>query len=148
MHPAILTIVGKENEMKTTKSKICCGGMVVILVLALGLATEVANADFTFGTPTNLGSPANNSSNDRMPSVSADSLTLYFTSDRPGGQGSHDIWMTTQQITGRQMTEPVWVTPINLGPPINTPSIDSHPSISLDGLTLFFASNRPGGSGG
>ena len=135
-----LTIFPKENEMKTTK-------MVVILFLAFGLTVEVANADFTFGTPTNLGPIVNSSVRDREPSISTDSLSLYFSSERPGGHGNHDIWMTTHQITGRQMTELVWGTPINLGPPINTPSNDAHPCISLDGLTLFFASDRPGGYG-
>ena len=118
----------------------------LVLVLALGLAAEVANADFTFGTPTNLGPIVNSSSRDREPSISADSLSLYFSSDRPGGHGNYDIWITERQTT-RQMTELVWGTPINLGPPINTPSNDAHPSISLDGLTLFFSSDRPGGYG-
>ena len=119
--------------------------ILLVLVLALFMVTEVVNADFIFGEPTNLGSPVNSSSTDRLPSVSADSLSLYFSSDRPGGHGNFDIWITEQETT-RQMTE-VWGTPINLGPPINTPYRDANPSISLDGLTLFFASNRPGGYG-
>ena len=118
----------------------------LVLVLALGLIASVANADFTFGEPSNLGATVNSSARDREPSISTDSLTLYFASGRPGGYGNLDIWITELQTT-RQTTELVWGTPINLGPPINTPSNDAHPSISLDGLTLFFASNRPGGYG-
>jgi len=122
--------------------------LVLIGVLAaVVLGSGSTKADFTFGEPTNLGPPVNNSSNDRMPSVSADGLTLYFTSDRPGGQGNHDIWITERQTSERN-PEGYWIEPVNLGPAVNTPSTDSHPSISLDGLTLLFASNRPGGSGG
>ena len=121
--------------------------VVVGYVATLVLCGGSAKADFTFGEPTNLGPTVNNSSNDRMPSVSTDGLTLYFTSDRPGGHGNHDIWITERQTSERN-PEGYWIEPVNLGPAVNTPSTDSHPSISLDGLTLFFASNRPGGSGG
>jgi Tol biopolymer transport system component len=68
------------------------------LVLALCM---VAKADFTFGEPTNLGPPVNSSSRDREPSISADGLTLYFTSNRSGGHGSYDIWITEQQTSDR-----------------------------------------------
>ncbi len=76
----------------------------LVLVLALCLTAEVANADFTFGEPTNLGPIVNSSSRDRELSISTDSLSLYFSSDRPGGHGNFDIWVTTKQITGQQMT--------------------------------------------
>ncbi len=71
--------------MKTTKSKIRCGGMVVILVLTLGLTAEVANADFTFGTPTNLGPTVNTSAWEVQASISDEGLSLFFLSNRPGG---------------------------------------------------------------
>ena len=41
-----------------------------------------------------------------------------------------------------------WSPPVNLGPAINSPFLDGNPAISKDGLTLYFASNRPGGVGG
>ena len=116
------------------------------LVLALCMVETVTKADFTFGEPTNPGQPVNSSARDRGPSISTDSLTLYFASERPGGHGNQDIWITTQQ-TSERIPEGYWGTPINPGPPINTPSLDAHPSSSLDGLTLFFASGRPGGYG-
>jgi Tol biopolymer transport system component len=40
-----------------------------------------------------------------------------------------------------------WNAPVPLGPEINTESFDQQPSISADGKTLFFSSDRPGGSG-
>jgi hypothetical protein len=41
-----------------------------------------------------------------------------------------------------------WSAPVNLGPVINTVSDDMHPTLSKDGLTMIFSSNRPGGAGG
>lgn len=41
-----------------------------------------------------------------------------------------------------------WSDPVNLGPVINSSSADQNPSLSKDGLALFFASNRPGGFDG
>src|SRR2546427_6657225 len=41
-----------------------------------------------------------------------------------------------------------WSAPVNLGPVVNSSSNDQHPSISKDGLSLYFVSNRPGGFGG
>ena len=84
----------------------------LVLVLALGLAAEVANADFIFGTPTNLGPTINSSRGDWPPSISADGLTLYFGSyDRPRGYGKWDLWVAT-----RETTDAEWGTPANLGP--------------------------------
>jgi len=132
--------------MKTTKSKIRCGGMLAILVLVLGLGAEVANADFTFGTPTNLGPTINSSSVDVQPEVSANGLELYFTSERPGGYGGGDLWVAT-----RETIEDDWGTSVNLGPTVNSPYNEGSQSISADGLTLYFddfPSPRPGGVGG
>jgi len=122
--------------MKTTK-------MVVILVLALGLTAEVANADFTFGEPTNLGPTVNSSADDSVPSLSADGLILVFASERPGGQGEADLWISMRATT----SEP-WGEPKNLGPPVNTSDTDWSLSLSPDGCTLYYASQRSGGVGG
>ncbi len=102
-----------------------------------------AKADFTFGTPTNLGPTVNSSTWDLSPSIPADGLTLYFTSRRPGGYGSWDLWVAT-----RATTDNVWSKPVNLGPTVNSSVRDITSVISADGLSLFFGSNRPGGSGG
>ncbi|MHC4581294.1 MAG: LamG-like jellyroll fold domain-containing protein [Planctomycetota bacterium] len=118
----------------------------IVLVLTLGLASVVAKADFTFGEPTNLGPISNSSAADAVPTISGDGLELYFTSDRPGGQGGNDIWVTT-----RDTIDDEWGTPMNLGPTVNSSFSESSPNISADGLTLYFTdwpSPRPGGVGG
>ena len=122
--------------MKTTK-------ILSILVLALGLAAESANADFTFGTPTNLGPSVNSSSLDAGASISADGLSFYFDSDRSGGYGNNDIWVATRET----INEP-WGEPANLGSSVNSSQIDWDPCISSEGLELYFISRRPGGYGG
>jgi Tol biopolymer transport system component len=76
------------------------------------------------------------------PSISADELDLYFYSDRLGGFGDLDIWVTT-----RPSVNDAWGTPVNLGPTVNSAYREHFPSISPDGLVLFFDSTRPGGEG-
>jgi hypothetical protein len=48
--------------------------ILLVLVLALGLATKVAKADFVFGKPQNLGPIINSSSSDYSACVSVDGL--------------------------------------------------------------------------
>jgi hypothetical protein len=112
----------------------------LVLVLALGLTAEVANADFTFGTPTNLGPPVNSSSYDALASMSADGLSLYFASGRPGGSGSDDLY-----VAMRVTKKDDWGTPVNLGPTVNSSGLDHCARISADGLSLNFSSWRSGG---
>ncbi len=114
----------------------------LVLVLALGLTAGVANADFTFDTPTNLGPTVNSFSGDFGPSISADRLTLYFSSKRPGGFGGDDIWVTT-----RPTTDAEWGPPMNLGSTVNSSKGDSSSDVSADGLMLYFTSDRTGGYG-
>ncbi|MFC1652463.1 protein kinase [Planctomycetota bacterium] len=99
--------------------------------------------DDVWGAPENLGPTINSSVLDWSPSISADGLLLVFCSNRPDGIGKTDLWMTR-----RSTTDDLWSEPVNLGPPVNSPSIEATPSISADGLLLFFQSDRPGGYGG
>jgi serine/threonine protein kinase len=99
--------------------------------------------DDPWSEPVNLGRPVNSPSIEATPSISANGLLLFFQSTRPGGYGgSVDIWAAM-----RPTTDANWGTPVNLGPVINTFGFDGCPSISADGSTLYFASNRPGGHG-
>ncbi len=97
---------------------------------------------FVFGVPTNLGPLINTPSFDGGPSLSADSLTLYFVSARPGGVGGDDLW-----VSRRQAKHEPWEAPVNLGSGVNSAEGDASPSISSDGLELYFDSGRPGGQG-
>jgi Tol biopolymer transport system component len=90
----------------------------------------------------NLGAAVNTSSYELIPKTSLDGLSLYFASNRTGTVGDNDVWVATRATTSDNFGSPV-----NLGAPINTPSLDGGPDISADGLTIVFNSNRPGGSG-
>ncbi len=111
--------------------------------------TTRATIDSEWGTPVNLGSGISTSYDEGDPCISADGLSLYFcdygypvTRPRPGGLGGGDIWVTSWDSEADQ-----WGSPVNLGAPINTAFHEYGPSISADGLMLFFDSDRPGGSG-
>ena len=73
------------------------------------------------------------------PALSADGNWLYFTSDRPGGYGQHDIWRIS-------LTESNAL-PENLGPGINTAGREMFPSLRAD-TVLYFASDGHAGMGG
>ena len=136
--------------MKTTKSKIRYGGMLAILLLALGVGVEVVNADFTFGEPVNLGPPINSPSREVAFILSADGLEMYVSSERSGGLGYIDMWRST-----RENADSPWGPPVNVQE-INSPYDEAFPCLSADGLTLYFsdwyywsaAGDRPGGVGG
>ena len=118
--------------------------MVLLAVLvAVLLASEAAQADFTFGEPTNLGAPINTSSGDCIDCFSSDGLEMYLDSGRAGGYGTWDIW-----VARRPTTNDNWGPPENLGSPVNSSSTEALASLSGNGLELYFESHqRPGGYG-
>ena len=80
--------------------------------------------------------------NEGSEAISPDGKYLFFTGcNRPDGMGRCDIYVV--QKKGND-----WDKPFNLGSPLNTAGWESQPSISPDGGTLYFVSNRPGGYGG
>jgi len=119
--------------------------ILIALVLTIVSATGAARADFVFGTPTNLGSTVNSPFWEGCVNISADGLELYFDSPRPGGDGDFDLYDI--YVTKRSSIDSNWSEPENLGPPVNSADNDSGPSISSDGLKLYFSSTRPGGYG-
>lgn len=80
--------------------------------------------------------------NEGAQSISQDGKYLFFTGcNRPDGLGRCDIYVAKKQGDD-------WGKPYDLQPPVNTPGWESQPSISSDGRTLYFVSNRKGGYGG
>lgn len=92
--------------------------------------------------PLNLGQQVNSREWESQPSLSADGHTLYFASDRKGGVGKRDIWVT------RLDDKKQWTVPKNLGPVINTTDDENAPFIHANGRTLFYSSNGLPGMGG
>ncbi|MBL7998078.1 MAG: PD40 domain-containing protein [Candidatus Kapabacteria bacterium] len=89
----------------------------------------------------NLGSTINSEAWDSQPSLTSDGSTLYFASDRSGGSGGMDIYMSKRNKDG------TWAkaTPVSQ---LNTSGDEASPSIAADNSTLYFASNRAGTVGG
>ncbi len=92
--------------------------------------------------PVNLGQEVNSREWESQPSLSADGHTLYFASDRKGGIGKRDIWIT--HLDDKKQ----WTAPKNLGPTINTPDDENAPFIHANNRTLFYSSNGLPGMGG
>ncbi|HNQ12071.1 MAG TPA: OmpA family protein [Bacteroidia bacterium] len=89
-----------------------------------------------------IGAPLNTNGNEGAHSISPDGKHLYFTGcDRQDGIGRCDLYISSR-VGDR------WSEPQNLGPSINGVFWDSQPSISFDGNTVYFLSNRKGGLGG
>jgi Tol biopolymer transport system component len=89
----------------------------------------------------NLGPNVNSSYNDHHSILSPDGKSLYVTSDRPGGFGGEDIYVTTRDHTG------AWGPLVNLGPLVNSDKDDRCPSFTPDFRFFVFDSERAGGYG-
>jgi hypothetical protein len=89
-----------------------------------------------------LGPVVNSEFEEFLPEISKDGLSLYFSSNRPGGFGGEDIW-----VSRRARRHAPWGPPMNLGPNVNTSFNERSPDLSPDGRLLFFATTRPGGFG-
>lgn len=109
------------------------GGNGVLPESACG--TPLANA---FASPTIL-TALNSAGYDGGVEVTNGQLSLYLHSDRVGGYGSYDIY-----VSDRANQTDDWNTPINLGANINTIYDDRAATLSSDGLTMLFASDRDG----
>jgi serine/threonine protein kinase/Tol biopolymer transport system component/tetratricopeptide (TPR) repeat protein len=102
-----------------------------------------ATTEDDWGPPENLGPLVNSPDWDSVASISADGLTLYFTSSRAGGYGQGDIY-----VERRATTNDPWGPATNMGPTINSSGGDRSAWVSGDNLELYFASSRAGGYGG
>ena len=92
--------------------------------------------------PRNLGITINSPYWDSQPSISSDSKTIYFSSNRPGGFGGRDIWVSHLQKNNH------WSKPVCLDSTINTRADEQTPFIHADNTTLYFTSSGHPGMGG
>ena len=107
-------------------------------------SNRAGNQDIYFSIdfgPAQVVAELNTSFNDVRPNVRKDGREIVFDSNRPGF-GLLDIWTASRETTADK-----WSTPTNLGPLINSTANDARPTLSRDGLTMFFGSDRAGGDG-
>lgn len=126
--------------------------------------SQRSSVDDPWGPPMNLGPTVNTSSSEANPAFSRDGHFMFFQSDRPGGLGGIDIWVSWRK---HKRDDFGWQPPVNLGAGVNSTVTDNTPSYfeNDDGQgcerpffpgrpiracsppQLYFASNRPGGLG-
>lgn len=97
--------------------------------------------------PVNLGPVINSTLNDNAVELSPDGYLLFFASQRAGGYGNNDIYVSRRTDLNDNFG---WQTPVNLGPAINTPSDDAWPDIvNVAGSTaiMYFSRGRNAGLG-
>ncbi|MCY7291802.1 MAG: hypothetical protein LH615_06420, partial [Ferruginibacter sp.] len=86
--------------------------------------------------PKSLGKKINlKKFNETTPYLAPDGVTLYFSSNRPGGLGYNDIWMTRRLDESWQK----WSEPVNLGSPINTEDMDSFFTLDAGGEYAYMS---------
>ena len=125
--------------MRSAVTILCVLGFCAAINFSSPLAAK------TFGdwsAPVNVGPPLNTPYNDNYAVLSADQLTMYFTSNRPGSLGGDDLWFAT-----RATVDSVWEEPQNMTT-LNSGFADSLPFLSPNEHVLYFYSERPSESCG
>jgi len=85
-----------------------------------------------YSEPENLGPVVNSPARENDVYVAPDESYIILTSDRPGGLGENDLYLSKNE-------KGVWTQPRNLGPAVNTAGGECCPSVSPDGKYLFFS---------
>ncbi|MCP4572233.1 MAG: hypothetical protein GY838_07750 [bacterium] len=98
--------------------------------------------DGAYLTPERLPEAVNTDLFYSHPYVAPDESYLIFSSTRPGGQGSADLYLTRRRSDGG------WTAPRNLGPAVNTPAAERSPCVTPDGEYLFFVRHQLTDEGG
>ena len=107
--------------------------MLIWVVAAIVLGDGRAKAEIIMSEPINVGPVINNPGDVQECDFSHDGLELYFSANWPDGHGARDIW-----VARRETINDPWQEPVNLGQPINSSAGEVEPSISGDGLELYF----------
>ncbi len=112
-------------------------GKQMFLVKISNFDSDIMVSDYsgmTWSKSINIGKPVNSKFFESHASLSPDGTKLYFTSNRTGGYGEMDIYVSAKTPSGG------WGEPVNLGKTINTPLNEDSPFLSKDGKKLFFSS--------
>jgi OOP family OmpA-OmpF porin len=97
------------------------------------------DSDGNFTTPVPVIELNDPGAIDYFPVVRKDGLEIYFTSNRTGGLGGQDTWVSTRNSTSEK-----WSPPVNLGSAINSTANEWRSALTWDGMNMVFASNITG----
>lgn len=101
-----------------------------------------SKSDGSWSIPVPLSEKINSSFKENSITISPDKELLFYASDRPGGYGGIDIYVSRKDGKGN------WGKSENLGPMINTEYDEEGPFIDYDGKTLYFSTQGRKGMGG
>lgn len=92
----------------------------------------------TWTEPAKILSLSTKEYNEFAPFMASDGITLYYSTNKPGGQGGQDIWMTKRLDDTWQK----WSEPVNLGPTVNTDDWDAYYTLDARGEEAYMSSNK------
>lgn len=145
--PSPLSIANLGNLSHLTEYTMAPDGRVIVMSIlrqdSIGgrdLYVSFRKPDNTWAEPENMGLGINSTEQDVTPFIAADGVTLYFSSNRPGGFGSNDVYMTRRL----DYTWKKWSVPRNLGYPINTAGWDAYYTVPGNGEFAYFVSTSDG----
>jgi hypothetical protein len=140
--PENLLIPGLVSENDFANFYMAATGQYLILELynTSGLGKQdlyvcIKEASGRWSAPRNLGAGINSPYHDFAPFLAADNQTLYFASNRPGGFGNADIWMSRRLDNSWQK----WSPPVNLGKTINSEYFEAYFSTTALGDMAYYA---------
>ncbi|MEY3237323.1 MAG: hypothetical protein RI883_1424 [Bacteroidota bacterium] len=100
------------------------------------LYVSFLQSDNSWSKPLNMGLDLNTANSETSPFLSADGVTLYFSSKGRPGYGGTDMFVSKR--LDDSWTK--WSEPQNLGPSLNTPSFDAYYSIPASGEYAYYVS--------
>jgi Tol biopolymer transport system component len=133
-----LNELAKNMARSATLPGACKKFAVAMAGIALAASSVAAQQLSAWSAPVNMGPSINTTNNERHSALSADLLTIFLASDRPGGLGGFDLW-----VAQRANRNADWAPGQNLGPNINTSADEYTPELSPDDHWLFFANSGP-----
>jgi outer membrane protein OmpA-like peptidoglycan-associated protein len=144
--PEKLYIKNYYNNITSTSECLSSDGKAVIMSL-VRKDTKGINSDLyasfllnnnEWTEPMNLGPAINTDSSEWGPFLAPDGITLYYSSDMPGGFGSNDVYITRRLDS----TWKNWSKPENLGPLVNTSGSESYYTVSAKGDYVYFCNTN------
>jgi outer membrane protein OmpA-like peptidoglycan-associated protein len=147
--PQIVNIKNYTNEVPVSAFTMSPNGKIMVLTLqnkdtkgSTDLYISYKQADSSWSEPRNMGNDLNTPQGEGTPFISADTKTLYFTSEGRAGFGGYDIYLS-RRLDDTWLR---WSEPLNLGKNVNTADNDAHFTIPASGAYAYLCSENAAGN--